>query len=219
MTVNVLFKPECSVSYTLVDDEIILLCKAEANPTDLTFRWEKYNETLKEEESEEAESEISLKLLNESLGEYFCHVSNSLGEGEACVLEITDVLLTKGLTEEELIIIVAVAAAILALLFVLAIILCIYCARRGKEEKYEKTEVNQGKPDNQPHPDRSFYENLPFHGLKQPPKEVISARLSQDMDYADADYKDLYVDGPLGYRKISENKANLNKNEANENGL
>ena len=49
--------------------------------------------------------------------------------------------------------------------------------------------------------------------------QVISARLSQDMDYADADYKDLYVDGPLGYRKISENKANLNKNEANENGL
>ena len=48
---------------------------------------------------------------------------------------------------------------------------------------------------------------------------MISARLSQDMDYADADYKDLYVDGPLGYRKISENKANLNKNEANENGL
>ena len=36
----------------------------------------------------------------------------------------------------------------------------------------EKTEVNQGKADNQPHPDRSFYENLPFHGLKQPPKEV-----------------------------------------------
>ena len=48
---------------------------------------------------------------------------------------------------------------------------------------------------------------------------MISARLSQDMDYADADYKDLYVDGPLGYRKISENKANVDNNEANENGL
>ena len=49
--------------------------------------------------------------------------------------------------------------------------------------------------------------------------QVISARLSADMDYADADYKDLYVEGPLGYRKISENTANQNKSETNENGL
>ena len=32
-------------------------------------------------------------------------------------------------------------------------------------------------PDDQPHPDKSFYENLPFHGLKQPPTEVDSAWL------------------------------------------
>ena len=88
----------------------------------------------------------------------------------------------------------------------------------------------------QPHTDKSFYENLPFHGLKQPPTEVdsawaniihycvyivqvISPRLSADMDYADADYKDLYVEGPLGYRKISEKNANISKSESNENGL
>ena len=29
----------------------------------------------------------------------------------------------------------------------------------------------------QPHTDKSFYENLPFHGLKQPPTEVDSAWL------------------------------------------
>ena len=39
------------------------------------------------------------------------------------------------------------------------------------------------------------------------------------MDYADAEYKDLYVEGPKGYRQLSENKANMNKSEANENGL
>ena len=49
--------------------------------------------------------------------------------------------------------------------------------------------------------------------------QVISPRLSADMDYADADYKDLYVEGSLGYRKISEKQANITKSENNENGL
>ena len=48
---------------------------------------------------------------------------------------------------------------------------------------------------------------------------MISPRLSADMDYADAEYKDLYVEGPLGYRKISEKKANITDSESNENGL
>ena len=56
--------------------------------------------------------------------------------------------------------------------------------------------------------------NIYYHAL-----QVISARLSADMDYADADYKDLYVEGPVGYRQVSENKANVNKSEPNENGL
>ena len=51
------------------------------------------------------------------------------------ILPSSDVLLTKGLTEDELIIIVALAAAVLALLLVIAIILCIYCTRRGKDDK------------------------------------------------------------------------------------
>ena len=38
----------------------------------------------------------------------------------------------------------------------------------------ENGEAKTPKTDDQPHSDKSFYENLPFHGLKQPPKEVIS---------------------------------------------
>jgi len=214
VTVTVLYKPECAVSYTLMEEEVVLLCTANANPNDMTFWWEKHNDTLVGKSAE-----VRLKLLNESLGEYYCHVNNSIGESEACVLELTEVILTKGLSEDELIIIVAVAAGVLALLLVLSILVCVYCGKKGKGEKVESAGGKTPKTDDQPHPDKSFYENLPFHGLKQPPKEVINARLSADMDYADADYKDLYVEGPLGYRKISENKANIDKSETNENGL
>ena len=39
--------------------------------------------------------------------------------------------------------------------------------------------ADQNKPENtkqtdeQPHSDKSFYENLPFQGLKNPPKQVL----------------------------------------------
>ena len=36
--------------------------------------------------------------------------------------------------------------------------------------------------------------------------QVISPKVTDDtLDYADADYKDLYVEGPKGYRKLPDN--------------
>lgn len=215
LSINVLFKPECETSYRLEGEVIILTCSVQANPMEsLNTWWEKDNNTISEEQ------EVELQLTNTSLGEYLCKVSNDVGEGEACPLEITDVIFTKSLTENDLIIILAVAAAVFALLLIICIVVCIRCSKsKAQPEKVSANGKESDKGDIAPHPDKSFYENLPFHGLKQPPKEVINARLSQDMDYADADYKDLYVEGPMGYRKLSENKANDKKNQSNESGL
>jgi len=220
VTLTVLYKPECSVTYSLMEEEVVLLCSANANPNDLTFWWEKQNNTFEGQTSDDnIESEVRVKILNESLGDYYCHVNNSLGEGEACVLELTDIILTKGLSEDELIIVITIAAAVLALLLVISLLVCFYCGKKGKGEKVQSSKGKNSKSDGEPHTDKSFYENLPFHGLKNPPKQVLSPRLSADMDYADADYKDLYVEGPMGYRKQSENKANTKKSETNANGL
>eukprot|EP00092_Neocalanus_flemingeri_P025444 GFUD01027586.1.p1 GENE.GFUD01027586.1~~GFUD01027586.1.p1 ORF type:complete len:1098 (+),score=293.63 GFUD01027586.1:126-3419(+) len=219
-TVTVLYKPECTVTYTLMEEEVVLLCTANANPNDLTFWWKKQNDTFDGQANDNRiESEVRLKIINESLGDYFCHVNNSVGEGDACMIELTDIILTKGLSEHELIIIIFVAGAVLALLLVISILVCFYCGKKGKGDKVQSEEGKTPKTDSQPHSDKSFYENLPFHGLKTPPKQVINPRLSENMDYADADYKDLYVEGPMGYRKQSENKANMSKSETNVNGL
>ena len=67
-----------------MEEEVVLLCTANANPNvninfqllsvnifylqDLTFWWEKQNDTLTDETSDETKSEVTLKLLNESLG-------------------------------------------------------------------------------------------------------------------------------------------------------
>ena len=50
--------------------------------------------------------------------------------------------------------------------------------------------------------------------------QVISSPNTEDtMDYADADYKDLYVEGPKGYRKMPDPKPKLSVSKENVNGL
>ena len=42
-----------------------------------------------------------------------------------------------------------------------------------------------------------------------------------NLDYADAEYKDLYVEGPKGYRKLPDTKQKISKSSSNDqvNGL
>ena len=81
--------------------------------------------------------------------------------------------------------------------------------------------------------DKSFYENLPFHGLKSPPKkvqtsiksllttfailQVLNPRSDDHLDYADADYKDVYAEGPLGYKAASQRAASQQRDERGQN--
>ena len=56
--------------------------------------------------------------------------------------------------------------------------------------------------------------------LHSVPTQVISPPPTEDnLDYADADYKDLYVEGPKGYRKIPDSKPKLSSSQENANGL
>ena len=93
----------------------------------------------------------------------------------------------------------------------------------GKSGKGKSKDVENGNGNHQPSADKSFYENLPFHGLKSPPKQVVplkereieslltyylsiqvlNPKSDDHLDYADADYKDLYAEGPLGYKAAS----------------
>jgi len=66
------------------------------------------------------------------------------------------------------------------------------------------------------HADPSFYENLPFKGLRNPPKQVLADRNSDMLDYADADYLDIYANGPLKYREASEKNATLRRQKLEE---
>jgi len=83
-------------------------------------------------------------------------------------------------------------------------------AGKGKGKGAGK-DVENGNGNHQPSADKSFYENLPFHGLKSPPKQVLNPKSDDHLDYADADYKDLYAEGPVGYKAASKQAAREGK--------
>ena len=87
-------------------------------------------------------------------------------------------------------------------------------------------------PEKEISPNQTFYENLPFRGLKRPPTQVRHSNSSRfkyknvqvisrescdyaDCDYADCDYAD-YADGPLSYNATSKLQALLKKTENEE---
>eukprot|EP00092_Neocalanus_flemingeri_P009188 GFUD01009889.1.p1 GENE.GFUD01009889.1~~GFUD01009889.1.p1 ORF type:complete len:1498 (+),score=504.87 GFUD01009889.1:68-4561(+) len=221
VTIDVLYKPECTIDYTLEEEEVVLVCTAEANPQDVQFWWEKDNITFDGQNSEDTlESLVRLKIMNESIGTYYCHVSNSVGKGEPCMIELTEWMMTKGLSEEVIVILIAVAGSVIVLLIIIVITACLYCGERKEKGGKANMKKNKSKSpllkDDQLHADSSFYENLPFKGLKSPPKQVLDDPKSDMMDYADADYLDIYANGPLKYREASEKNATLRRKKLEE---
>lgn len=166
LNLSVLYRPQCSLTYTFEEDEIVLLCQASANPNDLTFWWDKGNESyVGDSEEAEGTSSLRIKIQNESLGDYICYVNNSVGESDPCSIQTQDILLKKEVSEQELVLIIAVVSTVLVLLLLLALATCYYLYRKGN-----KANVNSDKKeknDEQPRSDKSFYENLPFEGLKR----------------------------------------------------
>jgi len=221
VTIDVLYAPECTIDYTWQDEEIVLLCSAAANPEDVKFWWEKENITFDGQHTEETlESEVRVKIMNESSGTYYCHVENSVGKGDPCMIDLTESIMLYGLSEEVVVILIAVAGSVIILLLIILITACLYCREKTDDKGKVKMRKNKSKSpllkDDKIHADSSFYENLPFKGLKSPPKQVLDDRNSDMMDYADADYLDIYANGPLKYREASEKNATLRRQKIEE---
>jgi len=170
LTVDVLFRPSCFVSQELQGEEMILKCSAVANPEDTVFYWSKDDVTFSGQ-GEGLESNVRLRLTNETTGTYYCHVNNTVGE-DTCHLEITEMMMTAGISTMDLYIILIV---VLFVIVIFALVLACYFFQRkhaghqqGEAEKRPKAE-NKGRSED---PSDLPYENLPFRGLRDPPKKV-----------------------------------------------
>merc|ERR1712032_1424615 len=174
--------PECSVSFSVEQEEIVLLCEASGYPNDLLFWWEQANETYGEPSSS-LQHTVRIKISNES--QYFddmtCHVSNSVGLSEPCSVDVSLPLTVSRIKQEELLMIIIITAVTVAILLLASIATCIYCfkksaANKEKEKSDKNRKTASHDDDEQPHSEKSFYKNLPFRGLKSPPKKVINPK-------------------------------------------
>jgi len=214
MTLSVLYPPSCTVTHSVEGADLLLKCSAYANP-EAELSWSLRDTPLDgkavDGTGNQQTSILRLELSDNSTGLYYCHASNSLGEG-SCHLELTESMLTAGLSELELRIIIIVCVVVGVLLII--VFLCYLYHRKnnkgnkaapaaGKGKGSAGKDLENGNGKQQPSADKSFYENLPFHGLKSPPKQVLNPKSDDHLDYADADYKDLYAEGPVGYKAAS----------------
>merc|ERR1712080_45697 len=119
---SVMYKPDCTITHELEDDEMVLHCTAEANPKDVGFYWTRDDVLMSVSDGEEELTNIlRLELTNETTGLYNCYVNNSMGDGE-CRLDLTEELLF--LPVDIPLIIGIVLGALAGLLLLLG---CCYC--------------------------------------------------------------------------------------------
>ena len=61
-------------------------------------------------------------------------MNNSLGQGEPCMIDLTMDMMTYGLSEEVMVILIAVAGSVIVLLILIIIIACLYCGEKKDTE-------------------------------------------------------------------------------------
>ncbi|GIY16743.1 b-cell receptor CD22 [Caerostris extrusa] len=90
MKLEVLYKPECTISETNNEaGASVLMCKADGFPTKINFTWSKDNETLDDEFDMDSENDdYSVYILpaaaTERYGLYVCIAINDVGVSKPC---------------------------------------------------------------------------------------------------------------------------------------
>ncbi len=92
--IEVLFRPDCAIAQEDDDGDILLTCEARANPEEVAFSWQRVggNETATLSDDlytvDGLKSVLRLDSSADSFGTYYCHVSNSMGKGTPCDMDV-----------------------------------------------------------------------------------------------------------------------------------
>ncbi|RZF42221.1 hypothetical protein LSTR_LSTR004370 [Laodelphax striatellus] len=185
--VNVLYKPECGITQSEMDGKLVLICTAHANPTEVDFTWriKNENETIEENiEKKGLQSFLTLETRVENFRTYLCFTNNSVGMSIPCERDVTgNVAWWRKLENDNLMLLVAFIAGSILVVIIICIIIILVCRKKRAEDKCpnpsstkDKSDLNSSSPSDallQPDGDnKAFYENLPFHGMQNPPNKT-----------------------------------------------
>ncbi|VEN48716.1 unnamed protein product, partial [Callosobruchus maculatus] len=148
---NVQYAPECSIATAEKDGNPALVCSADANPQEVTFIWKvrELNETFVETSNIKQEGLKSYLFLDSSIDTtrtYICYVNNTVGLSQACERDVEAPPLSS--IEDK--------------------------GRLGSAAPLTTAataDPSSAPPTHPSDPDKGFYENLPFHGMQNPPNK------------------------------------------------
>ncbi|XP_024944422.1 hemicentin-1 isoform X13 [Cephus cinctus] len=187
---NVQFKPKCTIEKHHINSKEYVVCSATANPKECNFTWslKNENETL-EQVGEDRDDGNSYLLLDSSVSNtriYVCVANNSIGFSDACELRVdahngnnSNVGWWSRLDDDLKIIVIIVASVIVLVMVIICIVVFLIFRRKRNQVKYPNQAANNNHVDSVserlPEPEtKTFYENLPFHGIQTPPNKTNS---------------------------------------------
>ncbi|XP_012280549.1 hemicentin-1 isoform X2 [Orussus abietinus] len=186
---NVQYKPECRIDRDRVDGQDYVVCSAIANPKESGFSWSLKNDNDTLEQVSEDRNEKSYLPLDGSVSNfrtYICVANNSIGFSSPCERTVPgNVPWWSRLLGDLLIVVIVAAVIILVVIIVVCIVIFLLCRRKRNQVKYPNPAANNNHVDSisegLPEPEtKTFYENLPFHGIQTPPNKTNSQHKYQE---------------------------------------
>ncbi|XP_067209557.1 hemicentin-2 isoform X9 [Linepithema humile] len=218
MVINVQFKPECHIKKERFEGQDYVVCSAIANPEKTDFTWSLKNDNDTLEQGAKTRNGKSYMLIDTSvtnLRTYVCVANNTIGYSIPCERDIpanhgrkSHIPWWHQLEGNLLLIIIIVTVIIILVLILICVAIYIVCRRKSSEMKYPNqannnhvNSVSEALPDSGT---KTFYENLPFHGIQAPPNKTDSLY----------NYKEHYQQQP--WQEMQQHNYPLPSNSSNQ---
>ncbi|XP_014473464.1 PREDICTED: uncharacterized protein LOC106743787 isoform X4 [Dinoponera quadriceps] len=194
MVMNVQFKPECHIERERFEGKDYVICWVVANPKETNFVWSLKNDNDTLEQVAEMRNGRSYMLLDTSVTNsrtYVCVANNTIGYSTPCERDVaahhghkSHIPWWHQLEGNLLLIIIIVAVVIILVLILICVAIFIVCRRKHNQVKYPNqaannnhvNSVSEGLPESGT---KTFYENLPFHGIQAPPNKLVTPKFAQ----------------------------------------
>ncbi|XP_012531938.2 hemicentin-1 isoform X2 [Monomorium pharaonis] len=187
MIMNVQFKPECHIEKERFEGQTYIVCSAVGNPKETDFTWSLKNENDTLVQVAEMRNGRSYMLLDTSVTNfrtYVCVANNTIGHSEVCERDVPGHIVWWYQLEGYLLLIIVVAVVMILALILICVAIYIACRRKRSQMKYPNQAANNNHVNSVSEvlPDsgtKTFYENLPFHGIQAPPNKLVSPKFAR----------------------------------------
>ncbi|XP_018304625.1 hemicentin-1 isoform X2 [Mycetomoellerius zeteki] len=185
---NVQFKPECHIEKERFEGQDYVVCSAVANPKETDFTWSLKNENDSLEQVAQMRNGKSYMLLDTSVTNfrtYMCVANNTIGRSVACERDIPGHIPWWHRLDGNLLLIIIIMTVVMILVLILiCVAIYIVCRRKRSQLKYPNQAANNNHVNSVSEvlPDsgtKTFYENLPFHGIQTPPNKLVTPKFAR----------------------------------------